>query len=105
MDSQKPKKAKPIEIELKEEETTGTYSNLVLITHSPAELLFDIISMMRDVKKAKAGNRLNMTPDHAKRLAKALHDNIRKFEAENGPISIRDKVETPFHYRGPKAQA
>ncbi|HLR90250.1 MAG TPA: DUF3467 domain-containing protein [Balneolaceae bacterium] len=105
MDSQKPKKAKPIEIELKEEESTGTYSNLVMITHSPSEFVFDFISMMPAVKKAKVVKRLIMTPDHAKRLAKALNDNIRKFEAENGPISIRDKVETPFHYRGPKAQA
>ncbi len=46
---QKPKskkKGKPIEIELNQDEAAGTYSNLVMITHSPSEFVFDFISMM-----------------------------------------------------------
>lgn len=105
MDPQKPKKSKPIEIELKEEEASGTYSNLVMITHSPSEFVFDFISMMPAVKKAKVVKRLVLTPDHAKRLANALNENIRKFESEHGPIAIRDKFEMPFNYRGPKPEA
>ncbi len=101
----RPKKGKPIEIELKEDEASGTYSNLVMITHSPSEFVFDFISMMPAVKKAKVVKRLILTPDHAKRLANALNENIRKYESEHGPIIIRDKFDVPFNYRGPKPEA
>lgn len=101
----KQKKGKPIEIELKEEESTGTYSNLVMITHSPSEFVFDFIAMMPAVKKAKVVKRLILTPDHAKRLANALNENIRKYEAEHGIITIKEKFDIPFNYRGPKPEA
>lgn len=99
-------KGKPIEIELKEEEASGTYSNLVMITHSPSEFVFDFISMMPAVKKAKVVKRLVLTPDHAKRLANALNENIRKYESEHGTISTKqEKFDMPFNYRGPKPEA
>ncbi len=99
------KKGKPIEIELKEDEATGTYSNLVMITHSPSEFVFDFIAMMPAVQKAKVVKRLILTPDHAKRLSKALLENIRKYENENGPITIKEKVDVPLNYRGPQPEA
>lgn len=105
MNQNKPKKGKPIEIELKEDEATGTYSNLVMITHSPSEFVFDFISMMPAVPKAKVVKRLVLTPDHAKRLLNALQDNIRKFEAEHGQITSKEKFDMPFNYRGPKPEA
>lgn len=101
----KPNKGKNIEIELKDEEATGTYSNLVMITHSPSEFVFDFISMMPAVKKAKVVKRLVLTPDHAKRLADALNENIRKYENEHGPITTKEKFDMPFNYRGPKPEA
>ncbi len=108
MDSMNPKKSKKgknIEIELKEEEATGTYSNLVMITHSPSEFVFDFISMMPAVKKAKVVKRLVLTPDHAKRLANALNENLKKYEKEHGPITTQEKFDMPFNYRGPKPEA
>jgi hypothetical protein len=105
MNQNKQKKGKPIEIELKEEEATGTYSNLVMITHSPSEFVFDFISMMPAVPKAKVVKRLVLTPDHAKRLLNALTDNIRKYEAEHGQITSKEKFDMPFNYRGPKPEA
>ncbi|NBB77308.1 MAG: DUF3467 domain-containing protein [Bacteroidetes bacterium] len=99
------KKGNSIEIELKEDEATGTYSNLVMITHSPSEFVFDFISMMPAVKKAKVVKRLVLTPDHAKRLANALNENIRKYENEHGTITIKEKFDMPVNYRGPKPEA
>lgn len=100
-----PKQGSPIEIELKEDEATGTYSNLVMITHSPSEFVFDFIAMMPAVKKAKVVKRLILTPDHAKRLSNALLENIRKYESENGAIITRDKMDMPLNYRGPQPEA
>ncbi len=93
-----------MEIELKEEEAIGTYSNLVMITHSPSEFILDFIAVMPGVPKAKVVKRMVLTPDHAKRLAHALADNVKKFEDEHGTISTRDKVDIPM-YRGPLPEA
>lgn len=93
-----------MEIELKEEEATGTYSNLVMITHSPSEFILDFIAVMPGVPKAKVVKRMILTPDHAKRLAKALNDNIAKFEKEHGSINSNEKVDMHM-YRGPQPEA
>lgn len=95
-----------MEIELKEEEATGTYSNLVMITHSPSEFILDFIAVMPGVPKAKVVKRMILTPDHAKRLAGALNDNVAKFESEHGTINSSNNDKVDMHmYRGPKPEA
>ena len=95
---------KNLEIELPSEEASGTYSNLVMITHSPSEFILDFIAVMPGVPKAKVAKRMILTPDHAKRLANALNDNVQRYEEEHGPINTREKVEIPM-YRGPQPEA
>jgi len=106
MDKKKQQPVNPnqMEIELTEEEATGTYSNLVMITHSQSEFILDFISIMPGVPKAKVVKRMVVTPDHAKRLANALQENVSRFEKENGEISTNERVEIPM-YRGPKPEA
>lgn len=93
-----------MEIELKEEEATGTYSNLVMITHSPSEFILDFISVMPGVPKAKVVKRMVLTPDHAKRLAGALNDNVQRYEEEHGTINTKEKIDMHM-YRGPQPEA
>ncbi len=94
-----------IEIELPEEEASGTYSNLVMISHSASEFILDFISVMPGRPKAKVVKRMVLTPDHAKRLVNALSENIKRFESENGTISDDDQIDVPFNYRGPTPEA
>ncbi len=94
-----------IEIELPEEEASGTYSNLVMISHSASEFILDFISVMPGRPKAKVVKRMVLTPDHAKRLVNALSENIKRFESENGTISNDDQIDVPFNYRGPTPEA
>ena len=68
-----------LNIELTEETAEGTYSNLAIINHSPSEFVVDFIQMMPGITKAKVKSRVILTPQHAKRLMKALADNISKF--------------------------
>lgn len=93
-----------MEIELPQEEANGTYSNLVMITHSPSEFILDFIAVMPGVPKAKVAKRMILTPDHAKRLANALTDNVTRYEEEHGVINTRERVEIPM-YRGPQPEA
>jgi hypothetical protein len=94
-----------IQIELPEEEASGTYSNLVMISHSPSEFILDFISVMPGAPKAKVVKRMVLTPDHAKRLVNALSENIQRYENENGKISGDDQIDVPFNYRGPTPEA
>ena len=81
-----PVQPKQISIQLGEKEAEGIYSNLVLISHSPAEFVFDFTRMLPGVPRTKVYVRVIMTPQHAKSFSKALHDNIEKFEKEFGEI-------------------
>jgi hypothetical protein len=78
-----------INIELGEKEAEGIYSNLAIITHSPAEFVVDFTRVLPGTPKAKVHARIIMTPQHAKLLHKALEDNIEKFEAKFGEIKIQ----------------
>ena len=82
------KKDKQINIELGEKEAEGTYSNLVLISHSPAEFVFDFIRVVPGKPKAKVYSRIIMAPQHAKSLLGALQENVRKYEHQFGEIKM-----------------
>lgn len=92
-------------IELSEEMAEGIYSNLAIITHSNAEFVVDFINMMPHSPKAKVKSRIVLAPIHAKRLLKALSENIKKFEQTNGPIKDMEPVSIPMNFGGPTAQA
>lgn len=85
-DTQQP--GQQINIELGEKEAEGVYSNLAIITHSPAEFVIDFTRVLPGVPKAKVHARIIMTAQHAKLLQRALEDNISKFEMKFGEIKI-----------------
>lgn len=95
----------PLNIELTEEIAEGQYSNLAIISHSHAEFVLDFIRVMPGVPKAKVKSRIIMTPQHAKRLMKALADNIQKFENVHGVIKDTEAVPYPLMFGGPEAKA
>jgi hypothetical protein len=100
------KKKDGLNIELTEEVAEGTYSNLAIINHSPSEFVVDFIQMMPGVPKAKVKSRVILTPQHAKRLMKALVDNISKFENQHGEISDVDPAQgIPMNFGGPTPMA
>ncbi len=80
-----------LQIELKEDVAEGTYANLAIIAHSTSEFVFDFVRMMPGVAKAKVKSRIVMTPEHAKRLAFALQDNLMKYEAQFGEIRLPER--------------
>jgi hypothetical protein len=87
-----------ISIELGENEAQGIYSNLAIITHSPAEFIIDFTRVVPGVPKAKVQSRIITTPQHAKMLMKALQDNIEKFEARFGEIKIEGHANPQFGF-------
>ena len=94
-----------LNIEISEEVADGIYSNLAIITHSNSEFVVDFVRVMPGVPKAKVRARILLTPQHAKRLMRALADNVQKFEQVHGPICESEMPEIPMNFGGPTAQA
>lgn len=64
------------------------YSNLVRISHSPAELVFDFARMLPGQTVAQVVSRLLMSPVGAKLFYRALAENLARYEAAFGEIPV-----------------
>ena len=102
MSNQPQQPSQQINIELGEKEAEGIYSNLAIITHSPAEFVIDFTRILPGVPKARVQARLIMTPQHTKLLMSAIRDNIQKYEEKFGEIKIHGEEATnPFGFQIP----
>lgn len=96
--NQQPNVQQQINIELPPEQAEGIYSNLALITHSPAEFVIDFTRLLPGVPKTKVYARIIMTPQHAKGLLKALEENVKKYEEQYGEIKLHAGVTPGKHF-------
>jgi hypothetical protein len=92
-------------IELSEETALGVYSNLSIITHSPAEVVCDFIQIMPGMPKGKVRSRVIMTPQNAKRFLHALSENIQKYEQNFGVIDDPEAGMPPMNFGTPSTMA
>ena len=104
MSDKKPEKEGQLNIELDDKTAEGTYSNLAIINHSVSEFIVDFISVMPGQPKAKVKSRIILTPQHAKRLVKALGENVKRFEKHHGKIKDYEQPPIPFNF-GPTGEA
>ena len=88
MDNKQNQPQNQISLELKPEIAKGSYSNLAIIFHSHSEFVIDFATTLPGIPKPEIGNRIIMTPEHAKRLLNALLDNISRYEAQFGQIDL-----------------
>ena len=98
------KQQEQINIELDEKIAEGIYSNLAIINHSSSEFVLDFVSIMPGIPKAKVKSRIVLTPQHAKRLMKAIGENIHCFEVAHGEIKDTEQTPIPLSF-GPAGQA
>jgi uncharacterized protein (DUF1778 family) len=101
-------KKNQINIELKEDVAQGTYSNLAIITHSSSEFVLDFVRVMPGIPKAEVKSRVILTPEHAKRLLRALEENVKKYEKIHGQIKNIEPHSgpiIPMNFGGPTGQA
>lgn len=82
----KDKKENQINVVLPHEIADGVYSNLAIISHSTDEFVLDFLSIVPGVPDAKVKSRIICTPQHAKKLLRALSDNIQRYENSFGEI-------------------
>lgn len=84
----KQQQGQQLQIDIKPEVAQGVYSNFAIISHSHAEFIVDLASNLPGTPKAQVVSRVILAPEHAKRLALALQDNIMRYEQEFGKIQL-----------------
>ena len=88
MDNQPKQPQNQLSLELNPQSTKTSYSNLAIISHSRSEFILDFAATLPGMPKALIGDRIIMSPEHAKRLMNALFDNVSKYEAQFGVIDL-----------------
>ena len=73
-----------LKLNITPEVSQGTYSNLVVISHNPTEIILDFAQILPGIDGAAVRQRIVMNPVHAKRTLAALSDNIKKYEQQFG---------------------
>jgi len=70
------------------ESLKAIYANLVRISHSPGELVFDFAQLLPGDSNAEIITRVLMSPLGAKLLYRALGDNLQRYESVFGEIQL-----------------
>jgi hypothetical protein len=82
---------KPMEIQVTfpEQLKGGVYSNNMVVTHTKEEFILDFLMVSPPAGTVTA--RVILSPGHARRVAAALTENVRKYEASFGAIPASEE--------------
>jgi hypothetical protein len=75
-----------LQIKAEEKELQGFYSNLVMVHHNAEEFSLNFIYVFPNVPQGKLLASVIVSPAHAKRLMRAMAENISRYEAQFGTI-------------------
>ena len=75
-----------MQIKADEKELQGLYSNLMMIHHNVEEFTLNFVYIFPNGTQGKLLSSVIVSPGHAKRIWRALGENISRYEAQFGPI-------------------
>ena len=81
-----PKGQQQVQIKADEKELLGQYANLVVIHHNAEEFTLNFVYVFPSVPQGKLVSSMIITPSHAKRLMRALQENVTRYEAQFGTL-------------------
>ena len=84
-----------MQIKADEKELQGLYSNLLMIHHNVEEFTLNFIYIFPNGAQGKLLSSMIVSPGHAKRIWRALGENISRYEAQFGPIKGLPEGGTP----------
>ena len=94
MDEQRPQPGQ-VQIKADEKELQGSYSNLVMIHHNLEEFTLNFIYIFPNGTQGKLMSSTIVSPGHAKRIWRALGENLARYESQFGPIKEVPEGGTP----------
>ncbi len=84
-----------VQIKADEKELQGQYSNLVMIHHTLEEFTMNFIYIFPNGAQGKLLSSMILSPGHAKRIWRALGENLARYEAQFGNIKESPEGSTP----------
>ena len=79
----------------------GVYANLMMVSHRKEEFVLDFLfvppQQAAGETTATLRSRIVTTPEHAKRIVRALQENIQRYEASFGAISEATDLPRSLH--------
>ena len=88
-------KQQQVQIKADEKELLGQYANLAMIHHTAEEFTMNFIYVFPNVPHGKLISSIIVSPGHAKRLLRALEENISRYEAQFGAIRETPEPHAP----------
>lgn len=94
--------AHQISIQIDAQSATGVYSNLMMISHRKEEFILDFLFVQpqRTPQGQAIANlraRVITSPEHMKRILKAIEENIGRYEQSFGPIQAATDLPKVMH--------
>jgi hypothetical protein len=91
-----------ISIQMETQAATGVYSNLMMISHRKEEFVLDFLFVQpqRAAQGQTVANlraRVITSPEHMKRILKAVQENIGRYEKAFGPIQEATDMPKVMH--------
>ncbi len=91
-----------ISIQIDAQSATGVYSNLMMISHRKEEFILDFLFVQpqRTPQGQAIANlraRVITSPEHMKRILKAIEENIGRYEQSFGPIQAATDLPKVMH--------
>lgn len=91
-----------VSIQSDPETAAGVYSNLMMINHRKEEFILDFLFVQPQQPQdgqvlANLRTRVVTSPEHLKRIARAVQENIRRYEDKYGPIEEATDMPRPLH--------
>src|SRR5580704_165631 len=81
-----PQQGQQAQIKADEKELLGQYSNLVVVHHNAEEFTLNFVYVFPTVPQGKLIASMILSPVHAKRLMRALQENVSRYEAQYGTL-------------------
>src|SRR5579862_7879408 len=91
-----------IQVQIDPVQGTGVYSNLMMITHRKEEFILDFLFVQpqrnpQGQAVANLRSRVITTPEHMKRILKAMEENIDRYEQTFGVIQAATDMPKVVH--------
>lgn len=84
--AQEQRQQRQIQIKLTDEIMPGVPANMMGVSHTKEEFVLDFMNVYPAQGQGIVTSRVIVTPSHMKRIAAAIADNLKKYEAQFGKI-------------------
>lgn len=97
MNENNPQGQQQMQVKVTDEMLRGVYANMAQIAHTPEEFVIDFMNLFPPTGTVTA--RVILSPQHMKRIAAALQENIKRYEEQFGAIKAGNDQQPHIGFR------